>query len=314
MAIPDFQTLMRPVLEFAVAADERAMKETHPALADLFNLTEEERDQLLPSGRVRLFHNRVTWAVTHLKKAGMLEPRRRGVYAITEKGRMALKQAPERVTLNYLMQFEDYREFRNKSNLPETNTFDGCGSQSSSPIKPDEQDEGQTPEEVLGSAWTAIRDNLETDLLDQMKQVSPSFFEQVVVDVLVAMGYGGERSDAARSVGQSGDGGIDGIIDEDPLGLDVIYLQAKRWENVVGRPEIQKFAGALQGRRAKKGVFITTSHFTREARAYADMLENRIILIDGRKLARLMIDHDVGVSPVEQYVIKRLDTDYFAGE
>ncbi|MGM0614101.1 MAG: restriction endonuclease [Pseudomonadota bacterium] len=314
MAIPDFQTLMRPVLEFAGAADERAMKETHPALADLFNLTEEERDQLLPSGRVRLFHNRVAWAVTHLKKAGMLEPRRRGVYAITEKGRVALKQAPERVTLNYLMQFENYREFRNKSNLPETTTFDGCDSQSSSLIKPDDQDEGQTPEEVLGSAWTAIRDNLEMDLLDQMKQVSPSFFEQVVVDVLVAMGYGGERSDAARSVGQSGDGGIDGIIDEDPLGLDVIYLQAKRWENVVGRPEIQKFAGALQGRRAKKGVFITTSHFTREAREYADMIENRIILIDGRRLARLMIDHDVGVSPVEHYVIKRLDTDYFVGE
>lgn len=310
MAIPDFQTLMRPVLEFAAGAQERSMKETHPVLADQFRLTEEEREQLLPSGRVRLFRNRVAWAVTHLKKAGLLASKRRGVYAITPRGKRALVEAPERITLKYLMNFEDFREFRNHQN----NAGSAPEQAAESARTDDAAEEGMTPEEVLGQAWKAIRDNLESEVADQIKQVSPQFFEQLVVDVLVAMGYGGERLGAGRAVGQSGDGGIDGIIDEDPLGLDVIYLQAKRWEGVVGRPEIQKFAGALQGRRAKKGVFITTSSFTREAREYASMIDNRIVLIDGHRLARLMIDHDVGVSPVERYVIKRLDTDYFIEE
>ncbi len=286
------------------------MKETHPVMAELFLLSEEEREQLLPSGRVRLFHNRVAWAVTHLKKAGLLEPRRRGVYAITERGRRILADAPERITLNYLMRFEDFRDFRNQRNT--TETVEDVSTENTKAVEL--EDEGQTPEEVLGQAWKAIRENLESEVLDQIKQVSPQFFEQLVVDVLVAMGYGGERLGAARAVGQSGDGGIDGIIDEDPLGLDVIYLQAKRWEGVVGRPEIQKFAGALQGRRAKKGVFITTSNFSRDASEYASLIDNRIVLIDGRRLARLMIDHDVGVSAVEHYVIKRLDTDYFIEE
>lgn len=308
MAIPDFQTLMRPVLEFAIKAEERSMKETNHELADLYQLTEEEREKLLPSGRAKLFHNRVAWAVTHLKKAGLVESRRRGVYAITGRGRKALVDAPDRITLNYLMRFEDFREFRNQRNKTET-VEDNSRTENVKVVEL--EGESQTPEEVLGQAWKAIRENLDSELLDQIKQVSPKFFEQLVMDVLVAMGYGGERLDAARAVGQSGDGGIDGIIDEDPLGLDVIYLQAKRWEGVVGRPEIQKFAGALQGRRAKKGVFITTSSFTREASEYASMIDNRIVLIDGRRLARLMIDHDVGVSPVERYVIKRLDTDYF---
>ncbi|WP_280552786.1 restriction endonuclease [Halomonas sp. 25-S5] len=311
MAIPDFQTLMRPVLEFAAGAEERSMKETHPVLADQFQLSEEEREQLLPSGRVRLFRNRVAWAVTHLKKAGLLEPRRRGVYAITSQGKKVLVDAPERITLNYLMQFEAFREFRSQRS---DNERSNATAETVEQPTPDLEDEGQTPEEALAKAWKEIQENLESEVVDQIKQVSPAFFEQLVVDVLVSMGYGGERLGAARAVGQSGDGGIDGIIDEDPLGLDVIYLQAKRWEGVVGRPEIQKFAGALQGRRAKKGVFITTSSFTREAREYASMIDNRIVLIDGYRLARLMIDHDVGVSPVERYVIKRLDTDYFVEE
>lgn len=311
MAIPDFQTLMRPVLEFAAGADERSMKEMYPEMAQRFQLTDDELEQLLPSGRAKLFYNRVAWAITHLKKAGLLETRRRGVYAITERGRKALANAPERLTLNYLMNFEDFREFRNQRSTSDINT----GEQRSDHQEvADFEDEGKTPEEVIGQAWKAILENLELDVLFQVKQVSPQFFEQLVVDVLVAMGYGGERLGAARAVGQSGDGGIDGIIDEDPLGLDVIYLQAKRWEGVVGRPEIQKFAGALQGRRAKKGVFITTSSFTRDASEYASLIDNRIVLIDGRRLARLMIDHDVGVSAVEQYVIKRLDTDYFIEE
>jgi restriction system protein len=280
--MPDFQTLMRPVLELAAGAEERSMKETHPVLADQFQLSAEEREQLLPSGRVRLFHNRVAWAVTHLKKAGLLEPRRRGVYAITPRGRSVMNDVPERITLKYLMQFDAFREFRNqRSDVGKQDAGTEVGERPTASL----EDEGQTPEEALATSWKAIRDNLESEVLDQIKQVSPQFFEQLVVDVLVAMGYGGERLGAARAVGQSGDGGIDGIIDEDPLGLDVIYLQAKRWDGIVGRPEIQKFAGALQGRRAKKGVFITTSSFTRDASEYASLIDNRIVLIDGRRLA-----------------------------
>jgi len=299
---------MRPVLEFAASADERSMKETHPAMADHFQLTEEECAQLLPSGRVRLLNNRVAWAVTHLKKAELIEARRRGVYAITEKGRQVLSEAPKRITLSYLMKFHSFRAFRGQ------NQKDGNGQVSDQASEDKAWDNGRTPEEILGAAWNAIQEGLESEILEQVKRVSPIFFEQLVVDVLVAMGYGGERSGAARSVGKSGDGGIDGIIDEDPLGLDVIYLQAKRWEGVVGRPEIQKFAGALQGRRAKKGVFITTSGFSREAEEYASMIDSRIILVNGHRLAKLMIAHDVGVSPVKKYVIKRLDTDYFSEE
>lgn len=310
MAIPDFQTLMRPVLEFAAGAEERAMKEIHPEMAQRFRLTDDEVEQLLPSGRAKLFYNRIAWAITHLKKAGLLDSKRRGVYAITPRGKQALAEAPESINLKYLMNFKDFREFRNHQS-----SADSAPEQDTESARTgDVEEEGNTPEEALGQAWKAIRDNLESEVADQIKQVSPQFFEQLVVDVLVAMGYGGERLGAGRAVGQSGDGGIDGIIDEDPLGLDVIYLQAKRWEGVVGRPEIQKFAGALQGRRAKKGVFITTSSFTRDAREYASMIDNRIVLIDGHRLARLMIDHDVGVSPVERYVIKRLDSDYFVEE
>ena len=311
MPIPDFQTLMKPVLAFAAQAEERKLRETYPAMADLFQLSQEEREQLIPNGRVRLFYNRVAWAVTYLKKAELLEPRRRGVYAITALGKKSLEDAPDRITLSSLMRFEAFREFRNQRNGT-TKEVEKTSVESSAKSVVDEED--RTPEEILEASWKAIRENLETEVLDQIKQVSPAFFERLVVDVLVAMGYGGERLGAARAVGQSGDGGIDGIIDEDPLGLDVIYLQAKRWEGVVGRPEIQKFAGALQGRRAKKGVFITTSSFTRDASEYATLIDNRIVLIDGRRLARLMIDHDVGVSAVEQYMIKRLDTDYFVEE
>ena len=308
MTIPDFQTLFRPLLEYAEGSEERRLRDAHDALANAFELTEEEREQMLPSGRAKLFYNRVAWAATHLKKAGLLEAKRRGVFAITDTGREAIKSGPERITNRYLERYQGFVDFRyQKNNEPTENTPQAASSSVS-------YDDEQTPEEVLELAWKTIRTNLEIDLLDQIKQVTPDFFERLVVDVLVAMGYGGERNDAARAVGKSGDGGIDGIIDEDPLGLDVIYLQAKRWEGVVGRPEIQKFAGALQGRRAKKGVFITTSSFTREALEYATLIDNRIILLDGRRLARLMIDHGVGVSTASIYELKKLDTDYFLDE
>lgn len=308
MSIPDYQSLMRPVLEILENGKEQTVKEVCSELITQFSLTGEELEELLPSGRAKVFNNRVGWAVTYLKKAGALYSSRRGVYSITGRGQELLKDTNSYIGINDLMQFKDFREFKNnKPTVSQQSKGDSL-----QPTNVTTFVKEKTPEEALGQAWEEMRDSLELEVLDQIKQVTPQFFERLVVDVLVAMGYGGDRADASRAVGQSGDGGIDGIIDEDPLGLDVIYIQAKRWEGVVGRPEIQKFAGALQGRRAKKGVFITTSGFTKEASEYATMIDSRIVLITGRRLARLMIDHDVGVSSVEQYIVKRLDSDYFA--
>lgn len=303
MAIPDFQTLMRPVLEYVSGAEERKLKGIYEAMTKHFELSEEEQREMIPSGRVTLMRNRTAWAVTHLKKAGLLEAPARATYRATTRGRAFLEDAPARVTLRDLMQFQEFREFRNQSN---------DDNKQSRPADEDSQASEQTPDEALEAAWKQIRAELESELLDQVMQMSPGRFEQLVVEVLVAMGYGGQHADAARTIGQSGDGGIDGIIDEDPLGLETIYLQAKRWDGVVGRPEIQKFAGALQGRRARKGVFITTSSFSREATDYADRIENRIVLVDGRRLAQLMADHDVGVSTRYSYPVKQVDSDFFA--
>ena len=174
--------------------------------------------------------------------------------------------------------------------------------------------EDLTPEDALAAAYQKLRKSLEADLLDQVKSSSPAFFERLVIDLLVSMGYGGSRRDAGRAIGKSGDGGIDGIIKEDKLGLDAIYIQAKRWEGTVGRPEIQKFAGALQGQRATKGVFITTSNFSREAEEYANIINTKIILVDGERLATLMVDHNVGVSMLGVYELKKVDSDYFEGD
>lgn len=303
MAIPDFQTLMRPVLEYVSGADERKLKAIYEAMTEHFELSAEEQREMIPSGRVTLMRNRTAWAVTHLKKAGLLEAPARATYRATVRGRAFLDDAPARVTLRDLMQFQEFRDFRNQSNDDK---------KPSQPAREDSQESEQTPDEALEAAWKQIRAELESELLDQVMQMSPGRFEQLVVEVLVAMGYGGQHADAARTIGQSGDGGIDGIIDEDPLGLETIYLQAKRWDGVVGRPEIQKFAGALQGRRARKGVFITTSSFSREAVDYAGRIENRIVLVDGRRLAQLMADHDVGVSTRYSYPVKQVDSDFFA--
>lgn len=307
MAIPDFQTLMRPVLEYVSGAEERKLKDIYEAMTVRFELSEEEQREMIPSGRVTLMRNRTAWAVTHLKKAGLMEAPARATYRVTARGRDFLESAPERITLRELMQFQDFRDFRNQS---DENKKAGKGSEPTSAAETQESD--QTPDEALEAAWKQIRAELESELLDQVMQVSSSRFEQLVVEVLVAMGYGGKHDNAARTIGQSGDGGIDGVIDEDPLGLETIYLQAKKWENVVGRPEIQKFAGALQGRRARKGVFITTSKFSREAVEYADLIENRIVLIDGNRLTQLMADHDVGVSTKYSYPVKQVDSDFFA--
>jgi len=303
MGVPDYQTVMLPLLKLAADEHEHRFRDAVEKLADEFQLTPEERSELLPSGQQPLFTNRVGWANTYLKQAGLLEAPRRGFFRITQRRRDLLKGQPARIDIDLLERFAKFVEFRGKRR-PRDETAQLEATEPSS----------ETPEDALSSAYGSLRADLESQLLQAVARASPAFFEQLVVDLLVEMGYGGSRQDAGRAIGRSGDGGIDGIINEDRLGLDVIYIQAKRWESVVGRPEIQKFAGALQGHRARKGVFITTSAFTREALDYARMIESRIILIDGDRLAKLMVDHGIGVSTVGTYEVKRLDSDYFSEE
>jgi restriction system protein len=303
MAIPDYQTLMLPLLKLANNEKVLSLRDATDKLAKEFNLTEDELAELLPSARKTRFYDRVGWAGTYLKKAGLLSSPERGKYQITNRGLDILKNPPERITDKFLEQFEEFIEFQTRH---EKNTTEN--------ISIEKDVESQTPEEEIESAYLNIRQSLSDEILQTVKNCSPAFFEILVIDVLVKMGYGGTRKDAGRAIGKSGDGGIDGIINEDRLGLDVIYIQAKKWENSVSRPEIQKFAGALQGQRAKKGIFITTSEFTKEAKEFASKIESKIILIDGETLAQLMIDYNIGVNPIASYELKRIDSDYFTEE
>jgi len=299
MAIPDDQSIMLPLLQFAGDGREHSLRETIETLADQFALTPQERTDLLPSGRQATFDNRVGWARTYLKKAGLLKSTRRGYYQITDRGRGVLDRNPPNIDTAYLKQFPEFVEFQQ----PSTNSH----------AKSEEQiDETQTPEEEIEEAYQRVRRNLSAELLQAIQDQSPAFFERLVIDLLISMGYGGTRKDAGEAVGRSADGGIDGIIKQDRLGLDIVYVQAKRWDSAtVSRPEIQKFAGALQGQRARKGVFITTSTFSQAARDFASSIDSKIILIDGETLAQLMIDFNIGVTSVGTYEIKRVDTDYF---
>ncbi|MDF7807782.1 restriction endonuclease [Pontiellaceae bacterium B12219] len=303
MSIPDYQTLMLPVLKLAADETEHKFSQAVEELADEFSLSPEEKNELLPSGSQAVFNNRVGWARSYLKQAGLLASPKRGYFSITDIGRKLLQTNPSRIDNSTLEQFPAFIEFKNRRrDKSEENGI-------SEPTN--EQDDSQTPEDSLAAAYSKLRSSLESEVISSIKESSPSFFERLVVDLLVKMGYGGNRKDAGKALGKSGDGGIDGIINEDRLGLDVIYIQAKRWEGIVGRPEIQKFAGALQGQRARKGVFITTSNFTKEAKEYVSMIDLKIILIDGELLSSLMVDHNVGVSTVGQYEVKKLDSDYF---
>jgi restriction system protein len=298
MAIPDYQTLMLPVLKLAADKHEHKFRDAVEQLADEFGLSPEERTELLPSGSQGIFNNRAHWARTYLKQAGLLSSPKRGFFQITESGLSLLAENPEKVNVALLERYPEFQEFRSRRKEKPGGSDGGGGST-------------ETPEDALASAYQDIQRKVEEEILDQIMQSSPAFFERLVVDLLVKMGYGGNRQDAGRALGKSGDGGIDGIIKEDRLGLDVIYIQAKRWENTVGRPEIQKFAGALQGQRARKGVFITTSDFSSGAVEYASMIESKIILIDGSRLASLMTEHNVGVSTAGVYEVKKIDSDYF---
>ena len=299
MAIPDYQSIMLPLLKLAADRQEHKMIEVTDTLAEQFDLTEEERKVLIPSGTQSLFYNRVGWARTYLVKAGLLDNPKRGYIVITEEGLKLLAEIPGKIDNKLLKRYQGFLDFQ----TPGT-TVD----------KPLKGTLAQTPEELIEEGYKNIRDNLATELLKEVKASSPHFFERLVVELLVKMGYGGSRKDAGEAIGKSGDGGIDGIIKEDRLGLDVIYVQAKRWENNVAPAEIQKFVGALHGKKASKGVFITSSSFSKNAQEYALSVGTNVILIDGNQLAQLMIDYNVGVSGVSSYEIKKIDSDYFMDE
>ncbi|MFN6483712.1 MULTISPECIES: restriction endonuclease [unclassified Nostoc] len=300
MAIPNYQNIMLPLLKYALDGQEHSMREAIEVLADQFNLSEDERKELLPSGQQPLFDNRVGWARTYLKKAGLLVDPKRGYFEITEQGIKVARQPLQEIDVQFLNQFPNFINFKN-SKKPDDNIG-----------KELDEISQKTPQESIELGYQKIRQELEIDLINRVKNISPEFFERLVIDLLIKMGYGGSRRDAGKAIGKSGDGGIDGIIKEDKLGLDVVYIQAKRWNtNVIGRPEIQKFVGALYGQRAKKGVFITTSNFTQDAKNYVSDLDIKLVLIDGQELAQLMIDNNVGVSTVSFYEIKDIDSDYF---
>jgi restriction system protein len=292
--IPDFQSIMLPMLRILEDGKKRTLAEVREELASHFKLTEEERAELLPSGRQALFDNRVAWASVHLDKAGLLDKPERGWMMIADEGRKVLGKNPPKIGMKDLDSYPSYKAFRK-------------GPGKKSPKKK----EVETPEEILEGAYQTLRESLAAELLEQVKSNSPVFFERLVVDLLVKMGYGGSRREAGKAIGKSGDEGIDGTINEDRLGLDVVYLQAKKWDGSVGRPEIQKFVGALTGKRATKGVFLTTGNFSKEAEEYTRMIGPNIVLIDGAQLAEYMIDFGLGVATTGTYEIKRVDSDFF---
>jgi restriction system protein len=297
MSIPDFQTIMLPLLEFAGDGKEHKLSDAIEHLAIYFNLTEAERKELLPSGKQARFDNRVGWSRLHLKGALLLTQTSRGKFQTTQRGLAVLEQKPSRIDVKFLKQFSEYLDFIGaKSNSPEV-----------IPLLV------QTPDELMDSAYQELRQNLAQELLERIKTASPAFFERLVIELLVKMGYGGSLVDAGMAIGKTGDEGIDGIIKEDRLGLDVIYIQAKRWNNTVGRPEIQQFVGALAGKGARKGIFITTAKFSEQAKSYLPA-NVKVVLIDGEQLANYAIEVNLGVSVVSEYQIKRLDLDYFDGE
>lgn len=303
MAVPDFQSIMLPLLKYVSDDKEHSLKDVGAGIAKAMGLTEEDLSEILPSGGQSRFKNRVAWASIYLRRAGLLESPRRGVLTITQRGHEAIRQAGDRIDIGFLKRYPEFLEFQtNKRENTTTETV--------------ETDTPRTPEEILDSAYEQIRATLGQELLSKVLSLSWMDFERLVVQLLVRMGYGGSVKDAGRALAKGGDEGIDGTIKEDKLGLDIIYIQAKKWQtgNTVGRPEIQKFVGALAGQGAKKGIFITTSSFSKEARDFVPRNETKIVLIDGEELTQLMIDHDLGVTLQQTYAVKRIDNDFFGEE
>jgi restriction system protein len=301
MSVPDFQSFFKPLLELASDGKEHSIKEAREIIAKKMMLNEKDISEPLPSGLQTKFYNRLTWAKSYFVQAKVLSSLRKGYFQITERGINLFKQGHPKIDIKILDQYPEFIEFHSPK-----------GVLGSIPLEAPPSPE--TPEESLERAYQSIRNDLVGQILDRIKANSPKFFENLVVDLMVAMGYGGSHADAGRSIGTSGDEGVDGIIKEDKLGLDVIYLQAKRWEGSVGRPEIQKFVGALQGKHARKGVFITTGKYSDDARKFVESIDSKVILIDGRMLAEHMIDHSLGTTTTSNYQVKRLDMDYFTEE
>lgn len=299
MAVPDFQSWFLPLLKRLADGKDHGMSELYQVLAEDMALSAEDRAQLLKSGAQLVYENRIAWARTYLKKAGLVEAPSRGIVRITERGKSMLAKPPEKLNVKFLRQFPEFVEFHTYK--PDT----------TSPSTPAVEASQESPLDALERVHSELEQQLAEDILERVKKAPPAFFERLVVDLLLAMGYGGSREDAGKTIGKSGDGGIDGVINEDRLGLDVLYIQAKRWEQAVGRPVVQAFAGSLEGVRARKGVLITTSSFTSDAQQYVRQIEKKIVLIDGATLATLMIQHNVGVGIEVAYQVKKLDSDYF---
>ena len=300
--IPDFQTIMLPMLEILADRKEHSLRELTSQISDRFELTDAERRQLLASGNQEIINNRVGWARVYLKKAKLIDKVRRGTFTITEQGIKVLASKPKRIDIKFLKSIPDFNEWQASYKSPK-NTIN---SDSESEIEIE-----KTPEELLDYSFTKLKDELVIELIEKIKSCSPGFFERLVVDLLIKMGYGGSRKEAGQIIGKSGDGGIDGIIKEDKLGLDTIYIQAKRWENTVPVGQIRDFAGSLLSKKAKKGIFITTSNFPKNAYEFVSNIEHKIVLIDGKELAELMIEHNVGLTTKINYEIKKIDSDYF---
>lgn len=303
MAVPDFQSFFLPLLQYSSDGELHNTKDAYAAMVDYFRLSQEDRQEMLPSGKQATYKNRIAWARVYLSKALLLEAPKRGFFRITERGRELLKSNPVELRVKHLKQYPEFVEFHKSGNKQEKGGENGG-----------DEERTATPEEIFENAYQELRRNLANEILTQIAKNTPEFFENLVVKLLVKMGYGGSIKDAGQSMGRSVDEGIDGIIKEDKLGLDVIYIQAKRWQGSVGRPDVQKFVGALHGKRAKKGVFITTGVFTRDAEQYVSTIDPKVELIDGSRLVDLMIDLNMGVSIVDAYEIKKIDSDFFFEE
>ena len=307
MPVPDFQSLMLPALMALADGSETPIAEVRSRVIASQNLTTEDLREMLPSGRQSVFVNRVSWAVKHMESAGLLERTRRGVYRLMPEGERLLSRTPARIDLNVLREYPGYAEWRRQSQTPSTGR---------EAARRSSDDPKETPEEALDRAAEQLRGALEADVLHRVRDAAPAFLERVVVHLLIAMGYGGGDATMGRVTGRSGDGGIDGTIREDALGLDEVYVQAKKNAegNTVGEGDLRNFAGAIDAAGTTKGVFVTTAGFTKSARDYVARSPKRIVLIDGEELARLMVQHNVGVRTRDQYQIKRIDEDYFDQE
>ena len=301
MAVPDYETLMLPVLEYLSDGQVRKTAQLVSYIAERFKLSPDDLKQLIPSGRAKLLNNRVGWACTYLRKAGLISSPRRAYNQITDDGTRVLAGHPQKIDITFLQQFPKFRQFQEDSKAIEKQEAKASATLTE-----------QTPEEIIGAQSELINSSLAADLLEQITTMSPDAFEQLVVDLLLAMGYGGTAEDAGRAIGKSNDGGIDGVIMEDVLGLDTIYIQAKKWKGTVPVKEVRDFAGALMSKRSGKGVFITTSNFPPSADEFVKSVGLKIILIDGKRLASLMIKYNLGVTTTSTIEIKQIDSDYFA--